>query len=73
MHALDEILVREIPVLEDDAVAGVFQDFADDGSKASIRARPRDEKMDFVFRCCSRLRHRDTSATVRCVTLARCP
>lgn len=51
IHAVHKILVGKIPVLKDDAIARVFKDFADDCGEASVRARPRDKKMDYVFRC----------------------
>ena len=40
----------EVPLLEDDAMARVLQDLADDAGDVGIRARPRNEEIGFRSR-----------------------
>ncbi len=47
LHALHEITVRKIPVLQGDAIARAFEDAADHCGKMRIRAGPRNKEMRF--------------------------
>jgi hypothetical protein len=38
MHALDEVAIREIPLLQDDGVTGLLQSLSDRGGDAGVGA-----------------------------------